>query len=249
MKMRLRLIGLAAVSFVVLLASCGIPTLINLKVIPADISSDPAIPGGAIAVAYTIVDEANQLQLVEQKNGPSLLLAYIVTNEPDIQTSIDFKALFTKHYIVSSGNTVSSDPVISSAGSSGQPTYTVYKLSDSERTQFLAPDYMAYATTPDIPNVSFYLTYDETEKTVDLTFHGGSYTTNIAGSLRRFNGYPFTSVTSEVLDDPDAFPDYAISDSSGTLYLHLFSAVSVTELRFSNIFWSDLEYLGRFQLN
>ncbi|MEA4861510.1 hypothetical protein SDC9_124781 [bioreactor metagenome] len=248
MKMNKTLLLKASAFFlllITLLFSCGIPTYFYVNYTFEKGSGDDSSVSGT----FTFTDSYNNLSWVDTGTGPSLMLAYIVTSSPgDIPK---FETPFSSTYKRSNNNGihVSEDELLSY--DSGGITYRLHRFSDTTGIDFNSPTYMAYASNPTSADFKVTLSKDS-NNFIDLSItdaNGSSppttpYVLTGTSKLARLNGEAFST-------DPSAitgFPDYTVSDTSLTLYCHVFAAVNVSQGLFSNNFWTDLKYLGRITL-
>ncbi|MDD4036826.1 MAG: hypothetical protein PHF06_00445 [Sphaerochaeta sp.] len=232
MKMRNHILRMVSVFFLVLmLVGCGIMTVFSI-----DYSFD------SNTTTFTFTNPDNILSWIKQSTGPSLLLAYIVTDEPANPTilSTKFNSEFRRNIV--DGRMISSGSVILNTTSNNKE-YTLYKLSDSNSNEFNAPYFFSTATNPLNPDIQFSVSLTS-NNTLQFTVISGSYT-NPSLELTRFNGESFITVPSEVAD----FPDYVVSSTAvGSLYIHVYAAINISEGDFSNKYWTRLESVASIQL-
>ena len=156
MKRRIPILSTASVFFIalILLVSCGIATRFYI-----DSSIKKAEPSVSDSVAGTYSvnsDPLNNLSWIDVGSGPSVMLFYLITDEPNPPSGIvsTFNSTYQKNY---AGIAISSDEILTglSALSSTFFLYQRYRgpfsLPVSDLT---APGCMAFIVTPDFLNLS-----------------------------------------------------------------------------------------------
>jgi hypothetical protein len=245
MKMIQKLLHKASVFFLatlLLLTGCGIATY--FYVISAVTAGSDSID--SVSGSYAVSNYAENLSLITVGGGPGLLLCYTVTDSANTPSSIS--TAFSSQYIRNNnGIAVTNDLVLESTSNH------VYQFSDSTGTKFRAPGYVLLADNPTSVDISFKLqraadSSDSSLRILNLSVTNGSYSMNGTGELRRYNGTSFPLQASTIIANPDSYPDYQVSETSKTLYLHVFAAMSITEGSFSNIYWTQLVHLGYIEL-
>lgn len=242
MKMNQKLLHKASVFFLatlLLLTGCGIATY--FYVISAVTAGSESID--SVSGSYAVSNYAENLSLITVGGGPGLLLCYTVTDSEDTPSSV--ATAFSSQYIRNNnGIAVTNDLVLETTNNH------VYQFSDSTRTKFRAPGYVALADNPTNVDISFKLqraadSLDSSLRILNLSVTNGSYSLKGTGELRRYDGTSFPMLASTILSDKESFPDYQVSETpKETLYLHVFAAMSITEGSFSNIYWTQLTHLG-----
>ena len=172
--------------------------------------------------------------------GPSLMLGYTVTDSSYASFDSRFRSEFNTKYRKNGyfGQAVSSSEILSVT--TDDKLYKLYQLANSSGKVLRSPNYVATATNNMSPDCSYAIEL-QADNSLELTIP--SYDVHY-DDLRRFNGAVFTKIGL----NSSAFPDYVISDTPGTFYIHFFVAMNVSEGEFSNIFWSPLYYLGSIEL-
>lgn len=237
MKMNKKLLRIASVFFVLLaLIGCGIMTVFSNEVSHA---KESGVKNTEAKGTFTFVAD-DTLKMITNGAGPSLMLGYTVTDSSHPSFDSRFRSEFNTKYRknVSFGQAVSSSEILSVT--IDDKLYKLYQLSDSSRRVFRSPTYVATAKNNLIPECSYTIEL-QTNNTLKLAIP--SYDVHY-NDLRRFNGAVFAT---NGINSSD-FPDYVISDTPGTFYIHLFGAMNVSKGAFSNIFWSPLYHLGSIEL-
>jgi len=238
MKMNKKLLLTASVFFVlVALIGCGVATIFF-----NDVSYEKGtnLEDNQVKGTFKFVNN-DSLKMIAIGTGPSLLIGYTVTDTVD-RTLFNSKFIteFNSRYRKDGhfGRAVSSSEILSVTNEDTQ--YSLYQLSDSGGEVFRSPLYVASADDPLSPDCSYTIEL-KVDNTLQLTIP--SYDVHY-DDLQRFSGAVFTKIGA----NSTSFPDYTISDTPGTFYIHLYGAMNVSEGDFSNIFWSPLSYLGTIQL-
>ena len=247
MKMYRKLLRMVSVFFVVLslFSSCGIATIFNIDatVHKGDKNGDTVFGN------LTISDPHGNLSLVTQGTGPSLMLGYIVTNAaspPNVTSSFDS----TYRRNIYNGVRLQNQEIISITNA--EQTYRLHLFSDSSRTEFRTPYYLATADNPISAESTVRLTRiltdtDPNRYELQLSFDAGVYTPHVLGNLRRYDGTLFTTNQSVIVQS-ESYPDYTITQEGDALFLHVFAAFTVDEGLFSNIYWTRMTHLGYIEL-
>ena len=247
MRMKIHILRLVSVFFIVLvLVGCGIMTVFTVTY---------AYNSGSIANSgkFTFTDLDNRLSWITPSTGPSLLLSYIVTTEFEPPSGITTKFNSEFKRSIADGRMIPSDSQILSVAS-GSNIYSLYKFSDSTINSFDSPHFMATANNPLIPNIEFSFSLNS-DNTLQFSIDLGSYSVHSSGPLTRFNGQPFETDPSKIINSAYInssyinYPDYVVPSTGGTLYLHIYAAINTSEGDFNNIFWTSLHYVGYIQLN
>ncbi|MDX9823998.1 MAG: hypothetical protein RBU26_03570 [Sphaerochaeta sp.] len=233
MKMRNHILRMVSVFFLVLvLGGCGIMTVFSVDY---SFNSD--------TTTFTFTNPDNILSWITPSTGPSLMLAYIVTDEPKHPSILatKFNSEFRRNVV--DGRMIPSGSKILSTLKDDKE-YTLYKLSNSNGNEFNAPYFFSTATNPLNPDIQFSLSLTS-NNTLRFSIVSGSYT-NPNQELTRFNGNSFIAVPSEIAD----FPDYVVSDTVvGSLFIHVYAAINVSEGDFTNRFWTELHPVASIPLN
>lgn len=242
MKMRIHILRLVSVFFIVMvLVGCGIMTVFTVTYAYNSGTSN-------ISGEFIFTDSAdNRLSWITPSTGPSLLLCYLVTTEsaaPSI-VATKFDSEFKRN--IADGRMIPNDFKILTV-TSGSSEYSLYKFSDSSYTNFGSPHFLASASNPSNPDLEFSLSLNS-DNSLQFSIDSGSYTLHASEPLTRFTGSPFQIVTSEIVSYPTQYPDYVVQNTGGTLYLHIYAAINVSEGEFNNIFWTNLRHVGYIQLN
>jgi len=242
MKMRNHILRMVSVFFLVLvLAGCGIMTVFSVDY---SYTSGTAPKSGR----FVFTDSDNRLSWITPSTGPSLLLCYLVTTEIAPPTGIATKFNTEFKRSITDGRMIPSDSKILSI-TSGSETYSLYKFSDANEIAVNSPYFLATASSPTTPDIEFSLSLDGS-KTLQFSIDSGSYTFHASGPLTRFNGQPFETEPSTIINASSTdYPDYVVPNTGGTLYLHIFAAMNASEGDFNNIFWTSLEPVGYITLN
>ena len=247
MKMNKTLLLKASAFFllITLLFSCGIPTYFYVG---TTFNQGGGLPEDTVSGTFKFPDTYGNLSWVDPGTGPSLMLAYIVTTSQEEPT---FSQSFGTTYKRTSNNgiPVSEDELLSY--NNGDYLYRLHRFSDINDNQFNSPTYMAYASNPTSADFKVTLSKDSNNY-IDLSITDANdssppttpYVLTGTSKLARFNGEAFSTDPSSIT----GFPDYTVSDTSLTLYCHVFAAVNVSQGLFSNNFWTDLKHLGRITL-
>jgi len=255
MKMRNHILRMVSVFFLVLvLGGCGMAVIfyIDSYIDVTDNDTETTLSGSYVVRN----DEFNNLSLIKDDTGPSLWLGYVVSDSYTISTT-SIVNLFNSTYGKNPyGRTIDpfseSDPAVLTLSDN---SYALFQFSDTNRSDdYAAPLYHATAVDHTSPEDTFTITKTDVNSTYvefTLAFDNAKFVSHVDGGiLRRFDGSRFrNNVTySEILSNNDLL-DYKISSTtSGKLYCHIFAAMNVTEGSFSNIYWTNLAYLGYLQL-
>lgn len=225
-------------------SSCGIPVLFSAE------TSIKATENDTITATITIDDELGNLALINSGTGPSLFLAYIVTHtgeELEIRSKIISAFRTTYQGTMNNGRQVpthSEEPILISKDDADDP-YRLYIL--SKRT-ISRPTFHATSKIPINPNTTVQIASvpgSESNTTIlSLTWTAGDEYTINTPYLVRYNGSEFSN------DGGEEFPDYLLPEPSSfpNRYCHIFAAINVSDGKFTNIYWSDLTYLGAVKL-
>ena len=256
MKMRNHILRTVSVFFLVLmLVGCGIAVIfyIDSYIDVTDNDTETTLSGSYVVRN----DEFNNLALIEDDTGPSLWIGYLISDSKTIpHTSIISKFADT-YGRKPSGRTIDrisqSNPSVLTLNDA---SYSLFQFSDTNSANDnAAPFYHATALNPNSPEDTFVITksiIDTQNIEFLLSFTESKFGSHVDGGvLRRFDGSRFrNNVTySESLSNNNLI-DYKISSTpSGHLYCHIFAAMNVTEGEFSNIYWTNLAYLGHLQLD
>jgi len=242
MKMRNHILRMVSVFFLVLvLGGCGIMTVFSVNYSYHQGNS-------ANSGRFLFSDPDNRLSWITKSTGPSLLLCYLVTTEfePPAGIATKFNSEFKKS--ITDGRMIPSDSKILSVTSESE-TYSLYKFSDSNDLSQNSPYFLATATNPTSPDLEFSLSLNA-DNTLQFTIVSGSYLLHTSGSLTRFNGLPFETESSTIINSSgNDYPDYVVPNTGGTLHLHVYAAMNVSEGDFNNIFWTSLEHVAYITLN
>ncbi|HZJ87846.1 MAG TPA: hypothetical protein VFC80_01690 [Sphaerochaeta sp.] len=205
-----------------------------------------------VSATISISDPEGNLGLVEQGKSPSVLLSYMVIDQPletnDTRISA-IRSAFKKEYQRSSfiGAQIpitKQTPILEKED--GDEPYRLYALSAA--TMKGPPHYHATADTPNNPNATITLSSSKIAGTEDntvisLQVTSGGYTIH-QSELYRYNGAPFT-----VSGVGEGYPDYLLFDPPWeNRYIHVFAALNVSDGDFTNIYWSDLVFIGSIEL-
>jgi hypothetical protein len=235
MKMNKKLLLTASVFFVLLVVlGCGLMTVFYIDPTISRLSKENTF-------SISISDPHNNLSWIDNGEGPSLFLGYIVTDNQDI----DYYSLtneFSKQYIKKPfGNHIKSSyatgPILDIESKS-------LKLFAFSGTTLAIPDYHATAIKTDKTSETFTITpVNDGSGSIDfrITLDKGHYSLN-QSSLVRYNGQPFTQ-------DGTGNLDYILPPEIGSSkYCHFFAALNAGKGTFNNIYWSDMKYLGYIEL-
>jgi hypothetical protein len=237
MKMKHKLLLLASVFFMLFFANCGIPTLFNVTTTITRTS----YTNTAIEFKVTISDKNDNLEMIENGKAPSLLLAYIVTDLPDINYR-SIATEFSKQYQrtphgIQIDRRFDDRPILESADGD-------LKLFVFSGPQLEKPLYHATAKNPMSPNETFKISLESNPDesfNLKLTSIDSTYNVKVT-SLVRYNGSNFEAPG--LKDDLD----YIVPETNLDRHCHIFAAINVGEGTFTNIYWSDLTYLGSLAL-
>lgn len=252
MRMRIHILRLVSVFFLVLvLAGCGIAVIfyITSSIVPGDDTIT------TLSGTYSVTnDEFNNLALIEEDTGPSLWLGYVVSDSYTISTTSIINLFNSTYGKKPYGRTIDpfseSDPAVLTLSDN---SYALFQFSDTNRSNdYAAPLYHATAVDRTSPEDTFTITKSDIDSThiqFTLAFANSKFDSHIDGGiLRRYDGTQFRNDVP--YSEKGAFPDYFYSPNpSNELYCHIFAAMNVTEGAFSNIYWTNLAYLGVIQLD
>jgi len=256
MKRRIPILSTVSVFFIVLilLVSCGITTRFYI-----DSSIKKAEPSvsGSVAGTYSVnSDPFNNLSWIDVGSGPSVMLFYLITDEPNPPSGIisTFNSTYQRNY---AGIAISSDEILT------VNDYTLYRFSNDQGTEFKSPYYIASAVDPLNPDFTCTITKNISNGTLadmNLTFDTGAYTIHNqsfsygpppTAALRRFGNYgQFETDIFKVRGTPGNYPEYQeISSTASSMFIHIYAAVNVSPKgSFNNIYWTDLVNLGNITL-
>ena len=210
----IELIAMASV-FLCLITSCGIPTY--LTEVNATITASNAS-------TFSLHYDSESVSADSDKVG--LLLLYYIgdsTNSAKSSVKTQFKNKFRPtQYDGSTVNAEADTPVLTF--NSSNTTYDFYAFETGSGV-VEAPLY-TWQIQDNPGNYSVELTYDETQKTVNMTVKNSLLVT-------------VSEITLVLHDD--------FEPSLENNYIHIFGAVSVQGKSYSNIYWSDLQYCGSLQ--
>ncbi|MXI86208.1 hypothetical protein [Sphaerochaeta halotolerans] len=251
MKRRTTILSTASVFFIALtlFSSCGIGIPFNIESSITNKSDDIIVPEDAVLANYNVPSDNStieNLELIKDGTGPSLMLFYTVTDLPETP---EFSSAFdTKYRRSYNGINISSDDVLT------VNEITLYRFSDNQGSIFKAPYYIATANSPTSPNFTLILkktTVPESEAVyMNLVFDPtDSYAIYLSSQLYRYNAQPFETELRNVTNNRGSFPDYHLGDEPSDMYLHIYGAVNVSEGNFYNTYWTELAYLGHIKLN
>lgn len=239
---------------VLMLAGCGMAVIFHIdSYILASDDTSTSLSGSYIVRN----DEFNNLSLIKNGTGPSLWIGYMVSDSYTISSSNIINLFDSTYGKKPNGRTIDkislSNPAVVSASDGA---YALFPFSNTNSSNDnAAPLYHATAFDPINPEDTFVITKSSIDtQNIEflLSFTGSKFGSHVDGGiLRRFDGSRFrNNVTySESLSNSNLI-DYKISATpSGHLYCHIFAAMIVTEGSFSNIYWTDLAYLGHLQLD
>jgi hypothetical protein len=248
MKRRTTILSTASVFFIVLtlFSSCGIGIPFNIESSIDDITSESE---DAVSANYNVSSDNStieNLELIKDGTGPSLMLFYTVTDLPE--TPVFSSAFDTKYRRSYNGINISSDDVLT------VNEITLYRFSDNQGSIFKAPYYIATANSPTSPDFTLILkktTIPESEAVyMNLVFDPtDSYAIYLSSQLYRYNAQPFETELRNVTNNRGSFLDYHLGDEPSDMYLHIYGAVNVSEGNFYNTYWTELAYLGHIKLN
>lgn len=238
MKKRILLI----ISAFLLFSGCGIPTLFNVTTkIETITNSDTEIN------AKITVTDTERLDWITPNRGPSLMLAYVITNEASLPSNSAISQFSTLYVRKPNGRNVITIDVYENGlfpNASDELTQSIFPFSDLGKNKFRSPNYMATAKDRTDPNSKFTLKLEGDHLT--FSFDDDSYQVySFLKTLHRYNGEPF------VKTEGVSGKDYYLGDSndSSVLYIHIFSALNVTEGDFNNVYWSELVNIGSIKLS
>lgn len=232
-----------------LLSSCGIAVLFHATTtIVLEQTDDPT----AVSATITISDPEGNLGLVEKGKSPSLLLSYMVTDQPleanDSRISAirsAFKKEFQRTSFIGVQVPITKQTPILEKEDEDEP-YRLYALSAA--TMKGPPHYHATADAPNNPNATITLSSakiagTEDSNVISLQLTSGGYTIH-QSELYRYNGEPFTAG-----GVGEGYPDYLLFDPPWeNRYIHVFVSLNVSDGDFTNIYWSDLAFIGSIEL-
>jgi len=254
MKMRIHILRLVSVFFIVMvLVGCGIAVIFYIdSYIDTNENDTPTTLSGTYRVTN---DSFNNLALIEDDTGPSLWLGYVVSDSSTLSASGSIISKFNETYVRRpNGRTIDpfseSDPAVLTLSDN---SYALFQFSDTNRlNDYAAPLYHATAVDHTSPEDTFTITKSDVDAThvqFTLAFDNAKFVSHIDdGILRRYDGTQFRNDVP--YSEKGSFPDYFYSKNpSNELYCHIFAAITVTEGSFSNIYWTNLAYLGVLQLD
>jgi hypothetical protein len=242
----------ASVFFIVLilLVSCGIATRFYIDSRIEKLNS--SIKDTVLGKYSVISDPLNNLSWIDVGSGPSLMLFYLITDDPNPPSGIisTFNSTYQRNY---AGMSISSDEILT------VNDYTLYRFSDDQGTDFKSPYYIASAVDPLDPDFTCTITKNISNGTLadmNLTFDTGAYTIHNqsfsygpppTAALRRFGNYgQFETDIFKVRGTPGNYPEYQeISSTASSMFIHIYAAVNISPKgSFNNIYWTDLVNLG-----
>lgn len=248
-----------AIVFVLLIVlflslSCGIPSYLTLAI--SDPTSSSTVTGRTIAITDIRINATQELGLFNTSQvtnqSPSLTFFYTITNSNIQQSGLqtNFNNSYSSEY--------SRKPKSAIVTENSDSSIIEYKYSDivyrlfvlkADNINWSSPNGHINKTT--IPN-NMQFNFDISKETYlnNNSFIKVTYTDNKKGNqsleLKRYDNSYFTKLIPNSNNN-----DYNTVTNSDSKYVHIYAAVNVVGsslATFTNRFWSDLMYLGSYDL-
>ncbi|NLZ76787.1 MAG: hypothetical protein GX911_02330 [Spirochaetales bacterium] len=250
MKKRIGPVLIVSAFFVLL--GCGIPTIFTIQSsIKVHLKEETKT-----TARYTVSQGASEeLGRIDPEHGPKILLGYAITasdatfdgfSSSRLRTAFEEKAgkaPYGRH--IRSGAYADG---IFSVKDAYDNEYVVYPFSDTSGGTFTSPNYHVMYSDPTKALITLkarietdvVLEYIKDEGIFTVTTTNPLYKNRTNDELTRIQQKRFSSIQSE-----DA--DVASYDPSD-MYVHLFAAINISQGDFTNIYWTDIAYLGSIRI-
>ncbi|MCR5731761.1 MAG: hypothetical protein K6G51_02310 [Sphaerochaetaceae bacterium] len=267
--------GISLIFFIILtlflFVSCGTPTIINFTDAISLVSTSDTT-NNTISLHFTV--DTNEFENITSSDldsaSPSVVFLYSITDNSttNIYQGTKFKSLFSSKYKgtnyfgypiyeIDEGNGIC-EVSLSDLDSSLSGTYSLFPLKRSGISTVADPTYTYSQSESDIDflnNETYTFTFS-VEKSTDYNYKMKVNISVEDESLKDENIYRYKSneyfYTLNSSDISDSAKDYSFvtnnsSVKGNTTSINFFAAVNFRG-NFSNIFWSDLKYVGSITL-
>lgn len=237
-----------------LFLSCGIPSYLTLAI--SDPTSSSSVTGRTIAITDIRINATQELGLFNTSQvtaqSPSLTFFYTITNSSSQQSGLqtNFNNSYSSEY--------SRKPQSAIVTENGDSSVIEYKNSDIIYRLFVLKDDSINWESPNghinktsIPNnMQFNFNISkETDLDSNIYFKVTYNDLNNIGQtleLKRYDNSNFTKLNPKINNN-----DYNTVTDSDPKYVHIYAAINVvgsSTATFTNRFWSDLMYIGSYEL-
>lgn len=255
--------SIVVIAAVFILLSCGIPSYFYLGSGGADYSiGTSSKTDTGVTVNYSMYD-SSQVQKIEE--GPGIMFLYTICDMDSASFFGTVGSYSTNYPLISSFNTIykcndyrgySWAPVdkgaITNYTEQGESTgyfqdgytriFNLYPFYDGQSQKFSIPYYEDHPA-----NIEFgeEIELKVEDNVVTIVTPGGEQ------ELTRFDGKSFAQISRIATDRTDV-DLYGIKGAdiliTEPLYLHIYTAMTAGTGKFSNIYWTNLYYLGNYKL-